>query len=168
MSWNKIKLNVIFQTFELLINQTWQFIVKITQFNWNISTAWNIYPWEIANWRCPDATVSLGPVSHDFGVNSAGYAVVKLRVELGEGVVVVDTGVSDVPNSSSLDDVADDELLDRLVFRHATGAVGASHGVYVATTVLGTSTVPSLARLLKKKFLFSKLRIIVDSSNYQE
>jgi hypothetical protein len=56
-------------------------------------------------------------------------------------------GLVDVTNSSSLDDVADHKLLDGLVLGHAAGAVGASHGVYVAPAVLGASSVASFARL---------------------
>lgn len=42
--------------------------------------------------------------------------------------------------------VPDDELLDRLVFGNASGAVGAPHGLDMPSSVLGTSSVTALAR----------------------
>lgn len=80
-------------------------------------------------------------------MDGARHTVVQLGVQLGQDVLLVHGRLGDVPHSRRLDDVPDDELLDRLVLWHATGAVGATHRVYVATAVLGTSTIPSLARL---------------------
>lgn len=55
--------------------------------------------------------------------------------------------VSDIANSRRLDDVSHHELLDRLVFGHAAGAVGASHRLHMAAAVLRTSVITSLRSL---------------------
>ena len=70
----------------------------------------------------------------------------KLGVQLGQSVVLVNRGFDDVTSGGGLDNVADDELFDSLVFGDAAGAVGATDCLDVAAAVLGTSVVPALAR----------------------
>lgn len=55
-----------------------------------------------------------------------------------------DTRDSDVPDSSRLHDVTNDELLDGLVLRDAARTVGAPRWFYVATDGLGTPVASSL------------------------
>lgn len=58
-------------------------------------------------------------------------------------------GLGDIPDSSGLHDVPDDEFLDGLVLGHAAGAVGAADGLHVPTALLGTPVVPPLLGLKK-------------------
>lgn len=59
----------------------------------------------------------------------------------------VDAGFSDIPDSSSLNNVADDELLDGLVLGNTTSAVGAANGIGVAAAVFGSSVIAAFAGL---------------------
>lgn len=59
-------------------------------------------------------------------------------------LTVDDAGIADVTEGGSLDDVANDEALDRFVLGHTTTAVGAPNGFHVTTTLLRTSAVPPL------------------------
>jgi len=102
-------------------------------------------PREVADGRRSYATIRLGPVPHHFGVNGAGDAVVKLGVQFGQLIRLVEAGLRNVPDGSGLDDVANYELLDGLVLGDTASAVGAADRVYMATTVLGASTVPAFA-----------------------
>lgn len=74
-------------------------------------------------------------------MDSARHAVVQLRVQLRQNVLLVHGRLGDITDSGRLDDVPDDKLLDRLVLRHASGTVSATHGLHVATVVLATSSV---------------------------
>merc|ERR1740129_1554666 len=84
------------------------------------------------------------PIPHNLGVDSAGHAVVELRIQFGKLVARVDAGLRDIPNGSSLHDVPDHKLPDRLVLRDTLGAVGATDVLDVAPAVLVTSVVPPL------------------------
>lgn len=68
----------------------------------------------------------------------------ELRVEFGQHIGIPDAGLTDVTDSGSLDNVADDKLLDCLILGHTTGAVGATHGLHMATIVLVTSSITAL------------------------
>lgn len=68
----------------------------------------------------------------DGGLN----AVVLLDVKLGEGVVLVGRGVSDITEGGGIDDVSNEESLDGLVLGDGLGGGGASHAVDVAAAVL--------------------------------
>lgn len=91
--------------------------------------------------RRPDLPVFAGAVPHHLRVDGARDAVVQLGVQLGQLELVVDTGLSDVPDSGSLNNVADHKLLDGLVLGHAAGTVGATHNVDILASVLGASVV---------------------------
>ena len=67
----------------------------------------------------------------------------------------VNTGFSDVPNSGSLNNVADDKLLDSLILSNTTGTVGAADSIGVSTSVLRSSVIAAFARLYLKNFLVS-------------
>lgn len=99
---------------------------------------------EGAQWRCTDATSLTRTIAHHLGVDCARHAVVELRVELGQHIGIPDAGLADITNSGGLDNVADDKLLDCLILGHATGAVGATHGLHMATIVLVTSSITAL------------------------
>ena len=71
----------------------------------------------------------------------------QLGVQLGQDVLLVHGRLSDVPHGRRLDDVPDDELLDRLVLGHAASAVGATHGLHVAAVVLAASSITPLLGL---------------------
>jgi len=77
-------------------------------------------------------------------VDGARDAVVKLGIQLGQLVAGVDAGLRDVPDSSSLNDVPDHELADRLILRDGLGAVSAAHILDVAPAVLVAAMVPPL------------------------
>lgn len=100
-----------------------------------------VSPDEVLWWRRPDATSLPGTIPHDLAVDSARHAVVQLRVQLRQNVLLVHGRLGDITDSGRLDDVPDDKLLDRLVLRHASGTVSATHGLHVATVVLATSSV---------------------------
>lgn len=74
-------------------------------------------------------------------MDGARHTVVQLGVQLGQDVLLVHGRLGDVPHSRRLDDVPDDELLDRLVLGHAPSAVGATHGLHVAAVVLAPSSI---------------------------
>lgn len=86
-------------------------------------------------------------------MDGARDAVVELRVELGQNIGIPDAGLGDITDGGSLHDVADHELLDRLVFGHATGTVGAAHGLHMATVVLVASSITALLGHLAGCFL---------------
>ena len=65
----------------------------------------------------------------------------------------VDTSFSDIPDSSSLNNVTDDKLLDSLVLGYTTGTVCAANGIGVATAVFRSSIVAAFARLHRKEFV---------------
>lgn len=62
-------------------------------------------------------------------------------------LTAVHRSVGDIPNGSRFHDVADDELLDRLILRHATSAVGAADGFHMAAVVLAASSITPLLSL---------------------
>lgn len=74
-------------------------------------------------------------------MDGARHTVVQLGVQLGQDVLLVHGRLSDVTHSGRLDDVPDDELLDRLVLRNAAGAVGATHGLDVPAVVLAAPSI---------------------------
>merc|ERR1740129_1142435 len=84
------------------------------------------------------------PIPHNLGVDSAGHTVVELRIQFGKLVARVDASLRDSPDSSSLHNVPDHELPDRLVLGDALRAVGATDILDVAPAVLVTSVVPPL------------------------
>lgn len=84
-------------------------------------------------------------------MDGARHAVVQLGVQLGQDVLLVHGCLGDVPDSGRLDDVADDELLNRLVLRNATSAVGATDGLHVPTVVLAPSSITPLLGLQERK-----------------
>merc|ERR550534_3617143 len=103
-----------------------------------------VHSWPEA-WGWGAVTTCLpGAITHNLGVNGAAHTVVKLRIQLGEGIDVVNTRVLDVTDGSSLHDVPDDKLLDGLVLGHASGTVGAADGPYVATPLFAAPVVPAL------------------------
>lgn len=65
----------------------------------------------------------------------------------GQSLTVVDRGLGDISDGGSLDDISHDELLDRLILGHASGAVGASDSLHVAAALLASSSVSSLGSL---------------------
>jgi len=71
---------------------------------------------------------------------------VQLSVQLGQLELRVNTGFSDVPNSGSLNNVADDKLLDSLILSNTTGTVGAADSIGVSTSVLRSSVIAAFAR----------------------
>lgn len=99
---------------------------------------------EGAQWRRTDATGLAGAIAHHLGVDCTRHTVVELRIELGKHVRVPDAGLGDITDGGSLHNVADDELLDRLILGHAAGAVGAAHGLHMAAVVLVASSVTAL------------------------
>ena len=77
-------------------------------------------------------------------MDSAAHAVGQLSIQLGQLVLGVDTGVGDISHGGGLHNVPDDELLDGLVLGARLGAVGASHELDMATTVLVPAVVTAL------------------------
>lgn len=57
------------------------------------------------------------------------------------GLTFIYRGFGDVPDTSSLDDVSNYKLLDGLVLRDTSGAVGASDWLDMASALLGSSIV---------------------------
>lgn len=112
-----------------------------------IYTIIHTYPWEVAYRRCSDTTISLGPVSHHFGVDSTRYTVVKLGIQLRQLIRLIIACLRDVSDSSGFDDVANDELLDSFVLWDTSSTVGATNWIHMAAAMLGTSTIPAFASL---------------------
>lgn len=113
---------------------------------------------EVLWWRRTDATGLPGTVPDDLAVDSARHAVVQLGVQLWQDVLLVHGRLGDVTHSGRLDDVPDDELLDRLVLRNASGAVGATHGLDVPAVVLATPSVTTFLGLQRRKARISDRR----------
>lgn len=72
--------------------------------------------------------------------------VVSLEVQLGEDVLLVDRGLRDITDGSSLNHVSDSVSLDGLVLGDHSGAVRAADGGDVTSTLLVTSVGSSLLR----------------------
>ena len=85
-----------------------------------------------------------GSVADNLGVNGAAHTVAKLGIQLGELVAGVNAGLRDIPHSSSLHNVPDNELLDGLILGNAFSTVGTTHGLHVAPPVLVTPIVTAL------------------------
>ena len=77
-------------------------------------------------------------------MDCAADTVGKLGVKLGQLILAVHTGIGDISDGGGLHDVPDHELLDGLVLGDALGAVGASHELDMATTVLVPAVVTAL------------------------
>jgi len=92
-------------------------------------------------WRRPVLSRLPRSSMDDLGVNGARHAVVELGVQLGQSVHVVDGGVRNISDGSSLDDVTNHELLDRLVLWSAPGTVGAADRLDVSSALLGPAVV---------------------------
>jgi len=75
-------------------------------------------------------------------VDSAGDAVLKLHVQLRQGVAVENACIPHVSLATGLDHVANLEALHGLVLRNAAGAVGAADDGSVSTSVLISTTIP--------------------------
>ena len=79
--------------------------------------------------------------SNDVSVDRTGDTVCQLDVQFWESILLVDTGVRQVTDSSSLDDIPDSESLDSLVLGDCSRAVGASDESNVASAVLVATAV---------------------------
>jgi len=77
-------------------------------------------------------------------VDGTRDAVVQFVVELRQGILLVDRRIGDITDSGSLDNVAHDELLDGLVLRARSSAVGAANRPHVASALLVPSVIASL------------------------
>jgi len=77
----------------------------------------------------------------DLGVNGARHAVVELGVQLGQSVDIIDRCIGDISDGGCFDDVTDHKLLNRLIFRGAPRAIGASDGLDVSSALLRSSVV---------------------------
>ena len=69
-----------------------------------------------------------------------------LDEQLGESILLVSRGLTDVSLRRSINHVADSETLDSLVLGNASTAVVASHVLNVAAAVLGSSVITALHR----------------------
>uniref|UniRef100_A0A1I8ID73 CPSF_A domain-containing protein n=1 Tax=Macrostomum lignano TaxID=282301 RepID=A0A1I8ID73_9PLAT len=94
-------------------------------------------PWR----RSAISTGLVRSVAHHLGVDSAADAILQLGVQLrqGVGVGLVHGVLVDVPDSGGFNNVADDEFLNRFIFRRAPAAVGAANTAHVAAALLATS-----------------------------
>jgi hypothetical protein len=100
---------------------------------------------EIALGWHSNPAVLLAPVAHDFTVNSARNTVMQLGIQFGKDVLGVNRRLGDIPDGGSFDDVTDNKLLDRFVLGDTSGAVGATDGLHVPASVLGTASVAPFA-----------------------
>ena len=70
------------------------------------------YPWRTeARWRRANLAQLALAITHYLAVNSARNAVVKLVVEFGENILVVDRGVSDISHRRKLHNIPHHKLL---------------------------------------------------------
>jgi len=76
-------------------------------------------------------------------VNSATNAVLLLNVQFWQDIAFIDGSFGKIPNGGLLNDVLLQESLHGLVLWTASGAVGATDRLDVATSVLVTSIVSS-------------------------
>lgn len=74
----------------------------------------------------------------------------KTRLLDTDRLTSIDTGNSDVTNSGGFHDVTDDKLLDCLVFRHTSSAVGATYSLHVSTVMLAASSITTFLGLMRK------------------
>lgn len=104
-----------------------------------------------------DLTILNGANTNNASVDGAGNAVSILDVELRKRIVFNGGVILKILLGRSINDVADDETLDGLILRDATGAVHATNVCDVTATVLGSTVVPALGGHLNKFLLQSKL-----------
>jgi len=97
-------------------------------------------PW---GWETVASAFS-GTDTNDLGVNGARYTVLELQVHLWYNVLVEDRCVVDVTDGSRLDHIADGESLDGLVLWCTPGAVGATNGLDVTSSILVSAVGSSL------------------------
>jgi len=76
-------------------------------------------------------------------VNGGLDAVVHLDVKLGHVVVLVDGGLADVTEGGGVDDVSDDEALDRLVLGDGLAGGHTAHALHVSAALLVSSVAAS-------------------------
>ena len=77
-------------------------------------------------------------------MHSSLDAVVHLNVKLGEGIISVSTGLADITETGSIDDVAYNESLDGLILGDGLSGGGTPDTLYVAPSVLITSVIAPL------------------------
>jgi hypothetical protein len=66
-------------------------------------------------------------------------------------ITLIDRGLLEITDSSSFNHVTDSETLDSLILGNTTVTVDTTNNLVVATTVLVTSVISSLASLLYPK-----------------
>ena len=93
------------------------------------------------------ATVDSRANTDNTGVNSTRDTVVKLNIQLGNSIFLIDGSFLKITNSSSFYHVTDSETLDGLVLGNATVAVDTTNKFGVATSVLVTSVISSFTGL---------------------
>jgi hypothetical protein len=69
----------------------------------------------------------------------------QLGIQFGKDVLGVNGRLGDIPDSGSFDDVTDNKFLDRFVLGDTSGTVGATDGLHVPASVLGTASVAPFA-----------------------
>lgn len=97
---------------------------------------------------CANAAVLPGTYTDNAVVNGTGDTVGNLDIDLGKHILLVDAGLADITDGSSLDHVTDAEALDGLILSNHTVAVGTADGLHMATATLVTSVRSSLLRHL--------------------
>jgi len=134
--------------FLFFFNYTFKLMFNLARFSTrsicSTSSHWCIiYPnsaWESWWWR---AVLSgfLRPVSNHFRVDCTRHAVMELGVQFRQCICFVNTGISDISHCRCFHNVANDELLDGLIFWYTSGTVCTTNRVNVPSTVLTTAII---------------------------
>jgi len=84
-------------------------------------------------------TAYAGTNTNNLSVNGTADAVLQLKIHLWDGIFGEDRGIRDITNSGRFNHITDGKSLDCLVLWCASTAVGATDGLYMATTLLVAS-----------------------------
>lgn len=111
------------------------------------------------------ATVHTGTNTDNLGVDSTRHTVLQLDVQLWKSVLLVNTGIGHITNSSSFNNVANHESLDGLVLWAAATAVCATNKFVVSSSILVSPMSASLDSLLLMMMI--RKQLILNASGEQ-
>ncbi|CAH2448501.1 40S ribosomal protein S26-B [Komagataella phaffii CBS 7435] len=96
--------------------------------------------------RSSDSSVTSGSDSDNSSVDSTGNTVVQLVVKLWKSILLVNRGLRQISDGSSLNHVSDGDTLNGLVLRNTSGTVQTSDKLNVSSTLLVSTVGSSLFR----------------------
>jgi hypothetical protein len=92
-------------------------------------------------------TVDSGTNTDNTSVNGTRNTIMKLDVQLGDSVLLIDGSFLKITDSSGLYHITDSKTLNGFILRDTTETIDTTNILVVATTVLVTSVISSFTGL---------------------